>query len=153
MSQTIQMPAQFDQAIREVCGQAVNQAVAALAEKYGFDLEEAQRFLDLPSLKLVRKRGPSPKKETGDKKPKAAAKDGEPKAKRPPTGYLLFAGSQRSVTKEAMLAELEEGEKLKPQAVVTELARQWKALSEEEREAWNEQAKSAPIVVTEVLVE
>jgi len=149
MSQTIQMPPQFDQAIREVCGQAVNQAVVALAEKYGFDLEEAQRFLDLPSLKLVRKRGPSPKQETADKKSKAT---GEPKAKRAPTGYLLFAGSQRSVTKETMLAELPEGEKLKPQAVVTELARQWKALDDEEREAWNEQAKAAPFAA-EVLVE
>ena len=36
------------------------------------------------------------------------------------------------------------GEKLKPQLVVTELARRWKALPEAERGAWNSQAKAAP---------
>ena len=45
--------------------------------------------------------------------------------------------------KEEMEAELEEGVKLKPQLVVTELAKRWKALSDEEKAVWNEKAKAA----------
>ena len=40
-------------------------------------------------------------------------------------------------------AALEEGEKLKPQSVVTELAAKWKALSDEERTEWNDKAKAS----------
>ena len=56
------------------------------------------------------------------------------------TGYLLFSKEMRADVKEALEAELEEGEKLKPQATVTELAAQWKALSEEEQTEWKERA-------------
>ena len=66
MSATIMMPNTFDEALREMCGDAITQAVASLAEKYKFDLEDATRFLELDSMKLVRKRGPSSKK-TEDK--------------------------------------------------------------------------------------
>ena len=37
-------------------------------------------------------------------------------------------------------ADLEEGDKLKPQAVVAELASQWKGLTQEEQDAWKERA-------------
>ena len=137
------MPPAFDQAVRDMCGEAISQAVSALAEKYGFDAEEANRFLDTPNLKLVRKRGPAPKKETGDKPAKAKPTAAKPKTKRPPTGYLLFAAAERPVAKEALSAELAEGEKLKPQATVTEIARRWKALSDEEQGLWKGVAKAA----------
>ena len=143
------MPPAFDQAVRDMCGEAISQAVSALAEKYGFDAEEANRFLDTPNLKLVRKRGPAPKKETGDKPAKAKPTAAKPKTKRPPTGYLLFAAAERPVAKEALSAELAEDEKLKPQATVTEIARRWKALSEEERAEWNAEAKPAEAVTEE----
>ena len=72
MSATIMMPTQIESAIREMCTDAMSQAVAALAEKYGFDAEEANRFLS-SDVKIVRKRGPSPKKDEVKKEPKAKA--------------------------------------------------------------------------------
>ena len=147
MSQTIMMPSSFDQAVKEMCATAVSQAVAALAEKHGFDQEEALRDLNLGDLKIVRKRGPSPKSSPMAKKAKTVAKDGSPKAKRAKTGYLLFADKIRSTVKAELEAELEEGAKLKPQATITEIAKRWKALSKEEQAAENAEAKElvAPV--------
>lgn len=136
------MPPAFDQAVREMCGEAINQAVAALAEKYGFDSEEAHRFLDVSNLKVVRKRGPSSHKETGEKTTKTKSVVEKSKTKKSPTGYLLFGAAQRPVVKKELTEALEEGEKLKPQVVITEIAHRWKALSEEERGEWNAQAKT-----------
>ena len=137
------MPSSFDAAVREMCGDAVNQAVAALAEKYGFDPEVALRELNLGDLKLVRKRGPSPKKETSDKKP---TKDGSPKPKRAKTGYLLYGDSCRAEVREELQGRLEEGEKLKPQEVIRAIAARWKGLTDETRTIWNEQAKSKEVI-------
>ena len=141
MSQTIMMPSAFDQAIREMCSTAVSQAVAALAEKYEFDAEEALRELNLGELKIVRKRGPSPKKEPAAKKAKTAAKEGEPKAKRAKTGYLLYADDVRSVVQAELTAELEEGTKLKPQNTVKGIAKRWKAEEPAIRTMWAARAK------------
>ena len=140
MSATITMPAEFDQAIRVVALEAVNQAVAALAAKYGFDAEEATRELNLDELKLLRKRGPSPKTEKSVAK-KVAASD---KPKRAKTGYLLFADSSRAEVRAELerSKDLEEGIKLKPQDVVRGIAARWKALEQSEREVWNSVAKS-----------
>lgn len=76
-----------------------------------------------------------PASKTADKK----ADKGETSKKRQ-SGYLLFGKEMRKDIKEALEAELEEGEKLKPQAVVTEIAAQWKALSDDEKEEWNAKA-------------
>jgi len=145
MSQTIMMPSSFDQAVKEMCATAVSQAVAALAEKYGFDQEEALRDLNLGDLKIVRKRGPSPKSSPSAKKAKTVAKDGSPKTKRAKTGYLLFADKIRPSVKAELEGELEAGAKLKPQATVTEIAKRWKALDQGERDEWNAQAKDAAV--------
>ena len=143
MSAIISMPTAIDESIKGMCVEAVSQAVAALAEKYGFDAEEAERELKLGDLKMQRKRGPAPKVKVETKaKAKKDAGD-KPKAKRAPTGYLTYAASVRAETKEELLAELEEGEKLQPQAVVTAIAAKWKGLSEEERGEWNEAAKAS----------
>ena len=144
MSATIMMPQAFDQALREMCGDAISQAVAALAEKYKFDLEDATRFLEIDSMKLVRKRGPSPKR-TEDK-PKKATKakkeKDENKPKRATTGYLNYSKDVRAAVKEELTAALEDDEKLKPQDVVKEIAVRWKALDQEARDEWNEKAKT-----------
>ena len=140
MSAVITMPAAFDESIRAVCSEAVQQAVAALAEKYSFDAEEAIRELELGELKIQRKRGPVPKKSVAKPDKKTKAKD-EAKPKKRQTGYLLFSQEMRAEARAELEAELEEGEKLKPQAVVTHLAGLWKALSEEEKAEWNEKAK------------
>ena len=42
---TITMPNTFDLAVKEMCQSSVDQAVKALAAKYGFDHEEAMREL------------------------------------------------------------------------------------------------------------
>jgi hypothetical protein len=44
-----------------------------------------------------------------------------------------------------MTEALDEGVKLKPQDVVTEIANRWKALTDDERKVWNDQAKT-PVV-------
>jgi len=146
------MPQEFDVAIKAMCGDAVAQAVAILAEKYGFDLEDASRHLGQDELKIVRKRGPSPKKAEdktvakSKKATKAKSDDPEkPKVKRGPTGDLLFAGDVRPEVRTEMELVLGEGEKLKPQDVVREIAIRWKALSEDERAEWNTKAKT-PVV-------
>ena len=143
MSQTIMMPSSFDQAVKEMCATAVSQAVAALAEKHGFDAEEALRDLNLGELKIVRKRGPSPKKETGGKKAatEGSSKEGSPKAKRAKTGYLLYADDVRSAVQAELTSELKEGAKLKPQDTVKGIAVRWKAEDPEIRTMWAARAK------------
>ena len=42
MPATIMMPQQIDAAIKDMCSDTMHQTVAALAEKYGFDVEEAK---------------------------------------------------------------------------------------------------------------
>ena len=147
MSATIMMPQAFDQAILEMCGDAMTQVVASLSEKYGFDADEASRFLELESIKIARKRGPSPKKSEDKpektKKPKKEKKEKkEDKPKRSPTGYLVFSKALREEVKAALTENLGEDEKLKPQDVVSELAVRWKALEQEERDEWNSKAKT-----------
>ena len=145
MSAVITMSAAIDESIRECCVDAVTQAVKELAAKYGFDAEEAQHSLKLDELKLLRKRGPVSKKSvTKSAKAKSdESKTDEPKPKRKITGYLLFSKDTRARVRQAMevrLAEMGKDEKLKPQEVVAELAAQWKALSQEEQDAWKERA-------------
>lgn len=83
------------------------------------------------------------------KEAKAAAKAAkEPRPKRAPTGYLLFCADMRPDVKAALEEQLAPGDKLKPSVTVTELAAQWKALTEEERAEWN--AKAA--VIKELMV-
>ena len=147
MSATIMMPQAFDQAILEMCGDAMTQAVAALSDKYGFDADEASRFLELEAIKIARKRGPSPKKSEDKpgktKKEKKEKKDENgDKPKRSPTGYLLFSKALRLSVKEELTDKLGEDEKLKPQDVVSQLAVQWKALEQDERDEWNLKAKT-----------
>ena len=96
------------------------------------------RELNLGDLKLQRKRGPSPKAEKSVAK-KADATD---KPKRAKTGYLLYADSARAEVRAELELALEEGTKLKPQAVVTEIAARWKALPEDDRNWWNAEAKT-----------
>lgn len=146
MSTTIQMPPAFDAAVRSVCTEAINQAVNQLAAKYGFDCEDAMRDLNLGEIKLVRKRGPSPKQETEKSatKPKKTKKGKDPNApKRAKTGYLLFQDNKRDEVRSKLLAELEVNTKLKPQDVVKEIALLWSDLGDEEKAEWARRGKEA----------
>jgi len=130
----ITLPHSFTDSIKEVADTARAAAVDALALKYGFDAGEAHQFLGDLDIKIVKQRGPVAKTKPKIKRtPKEAAK---PKTKRAPTGYLLFSDDQRSLVRQEMSANLDEGEKLKPQLVVKELARRWAALADEGREMW-----------------
>ena len=84
------------------------------------------------------------KGEKKEKEPKAKKattnKDGSPKKKRGTTGYLLFAKETRPLAKNDITSD--ENPSPKPTEVVTEIAKRWKALKDEEREEWNEKAKA-----------
>ena len=142
MSATIMMPAQIESSIREMCTDAMSQAVSVLAEKYGFDAEEANRFLADSDVKIVRKRGPSPKKDKETGKSKSKAKPDADKPKRGKTGYLLYADEVRPEVKAELESELEDGEKLKPQDVVKAIAARWKGEDEATRADFNARAKT-----------
>ena len=144
MSATIMMPQQIDTALREMCSDAMNQAVAALAEKYGFDADEANRFLAVDDLKIVRKRGPavsSPTEKTKTKG-KPEKKSTADKPKRGKTGYLLYADEVREEVRAQLTGDLPEGEKLKPQDVVKAIAARWKGEDEATRAEFNARAKT-----------
>jgi len=137
------MPAALEESIRTCCADAVTQAVAALAAKYGFDADEAERELNLGEMKIQRKRGPVSKKSVAkaEKKAKKATKATDPdKPKKRLTGYLLFSKEMRPEVREALEEQLEEGEKLQSKTVVAALAAAWKELSAEEQAAWKEKA-------------
>ena len=144
MAATIMMPSGFDDAIRSMCLDAVSQAVAVLATKYGFDAEEAHR--NVSELKLMRKRGPSPKKEK-EKKAKAKAKakaSGDPKPTRPKTGYLLYQAETRAEVVRDLTEKLKPGEKLQGKDVVTAIAAKWaKIKGTPKEEEWKQRAKDA----------
>ena len=132
------MPQQLETSIREMCTDAMSQAVVALAEKYNFDVEEANRHLSLCNVKIAHKRGPSPK--TVDEKPKVKGSPDKPK--RGKTGYLLYADEVRDEVKAKLLSELDDGEKLKPQDIIKAIAARWKEESDETKESWKEKAKT-----------
>ena len=142
MSATIQMPTQIESAIREMCTDAMSQVVAALAEKYGFDVDEANRFLNTTDVKIVRKRGPSPKADKATKKSNKAKVDKSDKPKRGKTGYLLYADEVRAEVKAQLETELGDDNKLKPQDVVKAIAARWKEEDQEVRDEWNAKAKT-----------
>ena len=142
MSATIMMPAQIESSIREMCSDAMSQAVSVLAEKYGFDADEANRFLADSDVKIVRKRGPSPKKDKETGKSKSKTKADADKPKRGKTGYLLYADEVRAEVQDELQAELPEGEKLKPQNTVRAIGARWKKEEQEVRDEWNAKAKT-----------
>ena len=138
-STTITLPHSFTGAIKEVAATARSAAVDSLALKYGFPAEEAHRFLSESEIKIEKKRGPVAKS-----KEKSKPKEDKPKKKRAQTGYLLFSAENRPAVKEEMSDELADGEKLKPQDVVKELARRWAELDEEERLDWK--VRAIPVI-------
>ena len=77
------------------------------------------------------------KKTKKDKK----EKEEKPKKKRGMTGYLLYAKEKRPEVKEELIANGNENPK--PTEVITEVAKRWKAMNEDEQSEWNERAKTA----------
>ena len=77
-----------------------------------------------------------PKKKPKKEK-KADSDDDKPKKKRT-SGYILYSNSMRDEVKEALTLD---GEKPKNPDIMRELAKNWKALSEDEQEVWKAKAK------------
>ena len=87
------------------------------------------------------------KKETKKVEKKEAKKASEANTSTAPvkkkqSGYIMFCNSIRAEVKAELEAELAEGEKLKPADTMSQLAKRWKALSQEEQAEWNEAAKT-----------
>ena len=152
-----------ERAVLVMVNQEQERIVKVLAEKYGFDLEEALAELDLGNARVTKKEKavkeaaePKAKAKSEPKgKGKAKAKDEEPAEKKPrkPSGYQAYMKAMRPETKEELAAmdmeelqaELgleEEPEKFHPKHVMTCLGQRWKALSDEERAEWVEKATS-----------
>ena len=77
-----------------------------------------------------------PKKKPKKEK-KADSDDDKPKKKRT-SGYILYSNANRDEVKEALTVD---GEKPKNPDIMRELAKNWKALSEDEQEVWKAKAK------------
>jgi hypothetical protein len=136
MTTTITMPAEITNALAKACQEAVEQAVSALAVRYEFDAEEAMEHLGSGLVNIQHKRGPA----KAEKPVTRSATKSPDRPKRAKTGYLMFADSARAEVREGLEQTMICGVKLQPKAVVTEIARLWKALEEEEREVWKARA-------------
>ena len=78
---------------------------------------------------------------TAKKENKGLKKDGTPRKKRAPCGYMLFSNEKRSKIREELIADAD-GEKVPPGAVVKKLAELWNALEDSEKEPYNDRAKA-----------
>ena len=105
-------------------------------------MAEVLAIVKQEQAKTVKQQDEAPKKTKDQDKPKKTKKvkqdSDEPKKKRGPTGYLVFSGATRAEVKAALI---EADESTNPKDVTRELARRWKALTEEERQDWNDKAK------------
>ena len=57
-------------------------------------------------------------------------------------GYLLYGVEVRDEVKSSLIAELAEGEKLKPQDVIRAIAARWSEEDAETKEEWKAEAKT-----------
>lgn len=80
-----------------------------------------------------------PKKKTSGRKEKTEAEAEEPKKKKSPSGYLLYANDTRASVKQTLIDSGTENPK--PTDVIKEVAKLWRDLSEEDKTVWNEKAK------------
>ena len=134
------------QGVQEIVVKCVTDSVKLLAEKHGFDFEEAMACLDIGNMgNLSTKALGKEKKAKKEKEPKEPKepKEKKEKVKRAPTGYMLYSADKRPAVKKALEDALAEGEKLKPQNVLAKLGANWKAEDQAVRDKWNEQAKGA----------
>ena len=97
--------------------------------------EKIQLLESAPKKAVIEAGGMSTKKES-----KGLKKDGTPRKKRAPCGYMLFSNEKRTEVREELIEEAN-GEKVPPGAVVKKLAEMWNALGEDEKEPYNNQAK------------
>jgi hypothetical protein len=78
--------------------------------------------------------------EVNKKESKGIKKDGTPRKKRAPCGYMIFSNEKRAEVRDQLISEAD-GEKVPPGAVVKKLAELWNALGDEEKAPYNTRAK------------
>ena len=147
-----------ERAVLVMVNQEQERIVKVLAEKYGFDEDEAMECLETVR---VEKKEVTPRKPKEDKpvkakpEPKGKGKakkeeSDEPKTKKAKTGYLLFCDAARASARAKLEREAEERgarddgvvEKVMAKHVVTLLAACWKDLDEEAQAVWKERAQA-----------
>ena len=164
---TITINATVETAVKTMLNKHAVETIRALAEKYEFDAEEAIADLDLSSTRVTKSAAKEAKEPTAAKAAKVTKatkatkskseepKEAKEKKPRKPSGYQAFSKAMREEVKgelgamsmEELQVELEldeEPEKFNAgKHVMTALGKRWKALDDEEKEEWNEQASSA----------
>tara|TARA_B100001093_G_scaffold459805_1_gene473209 strand:- start:2724 stop:3065 length:342 start_codon:yes stop_codon:yes gene_type:complete len=101
----------------------------------------AQRVetLEKQMADLLSEKKKTEKKAKKEKKKSKDTDDDEPKKKKGPSGYLLYSKAMRDEAKEKLAKGSDE--KPKSTEIMKELGAMWKALSDDEREGWNDKAK------------
>ena len=105
-----------------------------LANKYGFDINEAREAIGLSSGKRGRpaKSGGSPEPKRTD--PKPAKESTKPRGK---SGYHLYMASVKERVANELKSNLKGGEKITGRQVISEVGKRWKLLPEGTRDMWN----------------
>jgi len=103
------------------------------------ELLEAQ-IKPLPTDETTTKKEKKEKKEKKVKKESASSDDEKPKRV---SGYILFSKALRDEATDTIRSSAEPDAKIKSTDVMKELGRMWKALTDEEKMPWNEQAATA----------
>ena len=86
---------------------------------------------------------------SADEKPnkqKKQKKDDEKPNKKRVSGWILFQKAMREDVKESLQDEAGDA-KVKSTEVMTELAKRWKALEEDERQEWNLEAAKQKVLI------
>lgn len=105
-------------------------------EKADKKSEKAEKKVEKAEKKAVKKSSKSDSDKSDSDKSDA---DKKPKKK---NGYILFGNSVRAEIKQRLIDELPEGEKLKPGNLMSEVAKAWKNLSDEEKADWDAKVKT-----------
>ena len=105
-----------------------------LADKYGFDINEAREAIGLSCGKRGRptKSGTSPEPKRTEGKP--AKESTKPRGK---SGYHLYMASVKERVANELKSNLKGGEKITERQVISEVSKRWRNLPEGTRNMWN----------------
>ena len=139
-----------ESAILTMLSSQQERVITTLAEKFGFDQNEARETLG--EITSVTRKEVKPRKPKEESKPKGKGKAkgattivaGEPveeKPKKAKTGYLLFCDAARTSARYTLEAVAQEGVKVMAKDVVTLLGATWKNHPGVNQAAWKERAE------------
>lgn len=135
MSVVVQLSNSYDASIEAACRDTAGQTLAALAEHFNFDVDEATRFLKLDDLKVTRKRASGSKKAAVKKSETKKTKQSSSEPKKAKTGYNLWQIAEE--TKAAIKTKMSD-DSLGNKKATSIL---WKELGDADgQKAWNDKA-------------